>query len=124
MELDGQKQFAFWEKRSQKLVSHKSWAVSNLWNRLKEEHWASDIRKRHSIGDYVVDFCCPSKKLVIELEKNNYSNFADTIRQMEKTACLEQWGFKVVRLKAKAVYDELGEALKEIRELIKERSNA
>lgn len=124
MEQDGKKQYPFWEKRRQKLVNHKSWAVSSLWNRLKEEHWATDIRKRHNIGDYVVDFCCPSKKLVIELEKNNYSNFADTIRQMEKTAYLEQWGFKVVRLKAKAVYDELGEALKEIRELIKERSNA
>jgi very-short-patch-repair endonuclease len=44
-------------------------AEARLWARLRA-HRMKDIhfRNQHAIGNYVVDFCSPRKKLVIEID--------------------------------------------------------
>jgi very-short-patch-repair endonuclease len=32
------------------------------------------FRRQYSIGSYIVDFCCPSEKLVIELDGDSKGN--------------------------------------------------
>ena len=39
-----------------------------LWLQLKDSQLGSKFRRQHSIGGYIVDFYCPSKKLVIEID--------------------------------------------------------
>ncbi|MEK9181735.1 MAG: endonuclease domain-containing protein [Patescibacteria group bacterium] len=39
-----------------------------LWVRLKGSQLGFKFRRQHSIGGYIVDFYCPSKKLVIEID--------------------------------------------------------
>jgi len=36
---------------------------------------ARKFRRRHSIGNYIVDFFCPSEKLVIELDGNPHGEY-------------------------------------------------
>jgi len=39
-----------------------------LWSKLKHSQLGFKFRRQHSIGGYIVDFYCPSKKLVIEID--------------------------------------------------------
>ena len=39
-----------------------------LWSRLRREQLGFKFRRQHSIGGYIADFYCPSKKLIIEID--------------------------------------------------------
>lgn len=39
-----------------------------LWLRLKNSQAGFKFRRQHSIGGYIVDFYCPEKKLVVEID--------------------------------------------------------
>jgi very-short-patch-repair endonuclease len=43
-----------------------------LWSRLRREQLGSKFRRQHSIGGYIVDFYCPEKKLVIEIDGSQH----------------------------------------------------
>jgi len=68
-----------------------------LWSRIRKEQLGIKFRRQHSIGRYIVDFYCPEKKLIIELdgwqhrEENNFG-YDD-----ERTEFLENLGYRVVR---------------------------
>jgi len=44
-----------------------------LWLKLKNSQLGFKFRRQHSIGGYVVDFYCPSKKLVVEIDGKEHS---------------------------------------------------
>jgi very-short-patch-repair endonuclease len=48
-------------------------AEARLWSRLRA-HRMKDVhfRNQHAIGNYVVDFCAPRRKLIIELDGTPY----------------------------------------------------
>lgn len=43
-----------------------------LWNQLRRSQLGYRFRRQHSIGSYIVDFYCPSKKLVIEVDGDSH----------------------------------------------------
>jgi very-short-patch-repair endonuclease len=43
-----------------------------LWSRLRREQLGFKFRRQHSIGGYIADFYCPSKKLVIEIDGSQH----------------------------------------------------
>ncbi|MCX6751509.1 MAG: endonuclease domain-containing protein [Candidatus Nomurabacteria bacterium] len=43
-----------------------------LWSRLRREQLGFKFRRQHSIGGYIVDFYCPAKKLVIEIDGSQH----------------------------------------------------
>jgi len=48
-------------------------AESLLWEVLKGKKLAGrKFRRQHSIGYYIVDFYCPSEKLIIELDGQHH----------------------------------------------------
>jgi len=71
-------------------------AEIKLWARLRA-HQLNDIhfRNQHAIGNYVVDFCAPRKKLIIELDGSQH------VHQQEydsrRTEYLESRGYQVIR---------------------------
>jgi len=44
-----------------------------LWLKLKNSQLGFKFRRQHSIGGYIVDFYCPSKKLVVEIDGPEHS---------------------------------------------------
>jgi len=54
------------------------------------------FRRQHPIGDYIVDFCCPTVGLVIEVDGDPH---ADRIEYDDRrTRWLEQQGYRVLRV--------------------------
>lgn len=81
---------------SRKLRRDQTEPEARLWRTLRA-HQASGVhfRRQHAIGNYIVDFCAPRRKLVIEvdggqhLEQEEYDN--------RRTAFLESRGYRVLR---------------------------
>jgi very-short-patch-repair endonuclease len=71
-------------------------AEARLWARLRA-HRMKDIhfRNQHAIGKYVVDFCAPRRKLIIELDGSQHLEQAEY--DAERTAFLESKGYRVIR---------------------------
>ena len=53
------------------------------------------FRNQNAIGNYVVDFCAPRRKLIIELDGNQHLD--QEKYDMERTAFLESKGYRVLR---------------------------
>ncbi|MDO9129345.1 MAG: endonuclease domain-containing protein [Anaerolineales bacterium] len=83
-------------RRAAELRHNQTEAEAKLWAYLRA-HRVNDIhfRRQHAIGSYIVDFCAPRIKLVIELDGSQY------LGQQEydagRTAFLESKGYKVLR---------------------------
>ena len=44
-----------------------------LWTHLRRKQLGFKFRRQHSIGGYITDFYCPSKKLVVEIDGKEHS---------------------------------------------------
>ena len=68
-----------------------------IWNKIKHSQLGYKFRRQHSIGAYILDFYCPSKKLAIEIDGSQHfekdSKEYDDIR----TEYLKALDIKVLR---------------------------
>ena len=71
-------------------------AEVKLWQALRT-HQLCDIhfRRQHAIGAYVVDFCAPHQKLIIELDGGQHLDQQEYDR--ERTNFLESKGYRLLR---------------------------
>lgn len=53
------------------------------------------FRRQHGIGNYIVDFCCSSNKLVVEIDGSEHLD-TDNYDQ-NRTIYLNNLGYKVLR---------------------------
>lgn len=71
-------------------------AEVKLWARLRAHRLESvHFRNQHAIGNYVVDFCAPRKKLIIELDGSQHMEQEEYDK--ERTEYLESKGYRVLR---------------------------
>jgi very-short-patch-repair endonuclease len=92
-------------------------AEKKLWPRLRAHRLAGvGFRRQHPIGPYIVDFCAPRKKIIIELdgEPHTSQKAYDTAR----SEYLGELGYTVVRFCNNAVMADIEAVLKKIREVI------
>ena len=86
-----------------------------LWRALKELPMeGTHFRRQAPIGRYVVDFLCPAKRLVIELDGGHHNEDATAKRDSERQAWLEQEGYRVVRFWNSEVTADLNAVLERI----------
>jgi very-short-patch-repair endonuclease len=77
-----------------------------LWQFLRGSAFAGlRFRRQHPIGHYIADFCCPSRKLVIELDGEYHMN----VRQADKNRedSLQEHGFRVLRFTNDHVFERV-----------------
>lgn len=67
-----------------------------LWSRIKNKQLGRKFRRQHSIGQYIVDFYCSEKKLVIELDGSQHIEKQKDYDDM-RSKYLENLGFTVLR---------------------------
>jgi very-short-patch-repair endonuclease len=69
-----------------------------LWRALKELPVdGTHFRRQAPIGPYVVDFFCPAKHLIIELDGGHHNDDENAKRDHERQLWLEQEGYRVIR---------------------------
>ena len=64
-----------------------------LWRALKELPVdGTHFRRQAPIGPYIVDFFCPAKRLIVELDGGHHNDDATARRDRERQLWLEQEG--------------------------------
>jgi very-short-patch-repair endonuclease len=66
-------------------------AEVTLWNFLKNGQLGRKFRRQHSIGNYITDFCCPSEKLIIELDGNSHGEYSQIKMKKSGTNIWRTW---------------------------------
>ena len=68
-----------------------------LWSRLRKKQLGGlKFRRQQPVGRFIVDFCCPSRKLVVELD--GLSHVGRGQYDEDRSAELETLGFRVIRI--------------------------
>lgn len=92
-------------------------AETLLWGELKGKKLAGyKFRRQHPLRSFIVDFYCPSKKLVIEVDGPYHANqkACDWVREVD----LQSMGYKVLRFSNDQVEHHLNDVLEEIRSVL------
>jgi very-short-patch-repair endonuclease len=81
-------------------------AEQKLWAALRA-HQTDDVhfRRQHAIGNYIVDFCSPRQKLIIELDGSQHLEQQEYDQQ--RTEFLQAKGYRVLRFWNNAVLVDL-----------------
>ena len=77
------------------------------------------FRNQHAIGNYIVDFCAPRKKLIIELDGSQHLEQQEY--DDERTAYLKSKGYKVLRFWNNDVLNNTDSVLTVILDTLKEQ---
>jgi very-short-patch-repair endonuclease len=97
-------------------------AEAALWNILKSKKLdGRKFRRQYSIGSYIVDFCCPSEKLIIELDGNPHGEYYKIQEDENRDKYLESLGFNVLRFENRFVFQEPEYLKNEIRKVINKK---
>ena len=69
-----------------------------LWNLVKNRQINNrKFRRQVPIGNYIVDFLCKEKSLVIELDGGQHNQLINIDYDNKRTEYLESCGYKVIR---------------------------
>jgi very-short-patch-repair endonuclease len=82
-------------------------AEAALWNILKSRNLdGKKFRRQYSIDNYIVDFCCPSEKLIIELDGAPHGEYHRIQKDENRDKYIESLGFIVLRFENMVVFQE------------------
>jgi very-short-patch-repair endonuclease len=98
-------------------------AEVELWSILKSKQLdGRKFRRQHSIGNYIVDFCCPSEKIIIELDGDPHGDYIQIQKDEIRDKYLENLGFTVIRFENRLVFQEPEYVKMELRKLFSHKS--
>jgi very-short-patch-repair endonuclease len=82
-------------------------AEASLWNALKGSRLEGrKFRRQHSVGDYILDFYCPSERLAVELDGQVHRNDRAMMYDYERKLFLNHYGILVIRFENWLVFQE------------------
>jgi len=98
-------------------------AERKLWQRLKGRQLEGcKFRRQHPYGNYILDFACLERALVVELDGSQHMETAS--KDNERTRFLEAAGFMVLRFWNNEVMGELDGLLEVIQRKLIARATA
>ena len=69
-----------------------------LWNIIRNrQFFGYRFRRQFPIGQYIVDFVCREKKIIIEIDGGQHNEINNIEYDKKRTAFLNSKGFKVIR---------------------------
>ncbi len=91
-----------------------------LWHRLRAGRFdGMKFRRQHPIGQYIVDFICLERKLIIELDGGQHTLPDEILKDRKRDAWLEKEGYTVMRFWDNEVLTNTSGILEAIRERLR-----
>lgn len=97
---------------------HATEAESLLWHHISRHQLEVKFNRQYVIADYIVDFVCLEKGLVIEVDGAYHSEYEQMLYDENRSKVLEEMGFKVVRYTNEEVLFETEKTINAIKQLI------
>ncbi len=83
-------------QRARALRKNQTAAERRLWSAIRNRRLAGcKFRRQHPINNFIVDFACLERKLVIEVDGGQHAE--EIKKDAERTTALEKVGFRVLR---------------------------
>ncbi len=94
-------------------------AEKALWERLRNRNVLGlKFRRQHPIDRFIVDFCCPELRLVVEVDGpiHDFSKEEDTQRQKR----LEELNMSIIRFPNERVFKNIDSVIGDIETILRE----
>lgn len=92
-----------------------------LWANLRNRNTSNcKFRRQHTIGNFIVDFVCIEKKLVIEIDGDYHLDEEQQKYDQLRTEFLRESGFTEIRFSNEDIQKNISASLSKIREYLKE----
>jgi very-short-patch-repair endonuclease len=106
------------EAAARRLRQNMTPAELKLWNALQNKQLDGlKFRRQHPVGSFILDFWCPARKLVIELDGGVHERQKDY--DAARTRQLEDYGYQVIRFRNEEVLTDLVSVLERIRAVVR-----
>ncbi len=86
-----------------------------LWKNIKNSQLGHKFRRQQGIGPYIVDFYCPEKSIIVELDGWIHGEEGHEEKDQKRQVFLEQQGFTVVRYRNEQIKYELSSVLHDLK---------
>ncbi len=107
------------------LRSNQTTAEQKLWTKLRQNQIQGlKLRRQHGIGPYIVDFFCPEKRLVIEIDGDTHATEAQQTKDHTREEYLRSLGLQVVRYTNDEVLNNLDGILEDLTRRLLEDSTS
>ena len=93
-----------------------------LWFYLSNKQLGVRFRRQHIIGQYIADFACLDKMLIIELDGGCHSLPEQQISDEQRTADLQKWGYRVIRFTNEELFNGIDLVLTKIKNALYENA--
>lgn len=93
-----------------------------LWVYLSNKQLGFRFRRQHIIGRYIADFACLEKTLVIELDGGYHSLPEQQISDEQRTADLQELGYRVIRFTNEELFNGIDLVLNKIKNALHENA--
>lgn len=98
-----------------RLRSEMTPAEKKLWFQLSSRQFQSlKFRRQHGIGPYIVDFYCPEKGIVIEVDGDTHASGDEKLKDRQREIYLQSLGLRVIRYTNEEVLKNLGGVLEDM----------
>ncbi len=108
-------------ERAKEMRANPTPAESALWQSLKGKKLDSKFRQQHLIEDYIVDFVCLSKQLVVEVDGKIHESQVE--EDAKRAEILENNGYKVIRFINEEVLGDIDAVLEKISKELSQRES-
>ena len=88
------------------------------WNILSDNVTGYKFRRQHIIGDYIVDFVCLEKMLIVEIDGEYHNDYEQQIDDAARTEWLAIKGFRVMRFTNEEVIAEPNEFARKVKDVL------
>ncbi len=102
------------KKIRQKLRNNATETEQLLWGILRKKNLGVKFVRQYGIGEYIVDFYCPQKKLAIEIDGGQHFYEENIKYDQKRTLYLNKLGIKVIRFTNADVFNNLENVCNEI----------
>ncbi len=86
-----------------------------MWEHLRSKQLWVKFNSQYIIADYIVDFVCLDRKLIVEVDGGYHSEYEQMEKDVHRTERLERLGFSVLRFSNEEVLTEIEDVLEVIR---------
>ena len=90
-----------------------------IWQYLRNNRLGVKFNRQYVIYDYIVDFVCLEKQLIIEVDGGYHSEYEQIQKDEQRTEKLEALEFSVIRFTNEDIFSNIEDVLHKIKELLK-----
>lgn len=94
---------------------HPTDAENFLWQHLRAKRFLGlKFKRQEPIGNYIADFICYEKKIIIELDGGQHARKRNELEDKKRDEWMKSQGFKILRIWNNEVLQNLEEVLETI----------